>query len=169
LKEQVSQMLTSSWRMSTDFNAVFEKLLLPMAVNHNIPKEDMVKRIFVFSDMQFDEAGDQKGFETNYERIKRLYEEAGYDVPEMVFWNLAGGRGGAAPKPVTKDATGTALVSGYSQGMLKVLLDGGSFDDEGSSDDKEEDAGKDVVKINPLATVMKAIGHKSYEMLKVVD
>ena len=195
LGKQVSQMLTSSWGMSTDFNAVFERLLLPMAVNNNIPKEDMVKRIFVFSDMQFNEASDlrfgipgagfdeahsRKNFETNYERIKRLYEEAGYDMPEMVFWNLAGGRNDTAPKPVTKDAKGTALVSGYSQGMLKVLLDGGSFD--GGEEDAGKDEGDGVKKqigplatkgvkkrIDPLATVMKAIGHKSYEMLEVVD
>jgi hypothetical protein len=37
----------------------------------------------------------------------------------MVYWNLAGGRG-----------AGTAMVSGYSQGMLKAFLESGEFEDE---------------------------------------
>jgi hypothetical protein len=87
--EQVRAMETAHWGMTTDFNAVFEKLLLPMAIENKIPKEEMIKRIFVFSDMQFDAARHgnacygwnenpkppPQDWETNYQRIKRLYEE----------------------------------------------------------------------------------------------
>jgi hypothetical protein len=42
--------------MNTDFGAVFMKLLLPMALKHQVKPEDMVKTIVVLSDMQFDAA-----------------------------------------------------------------------------------------------------------------
>jgi len=107
-----------------------------------------------------------------------------------VFWNLAGGRAGysggmgdtTAPKPVTAEEEGTCLVSGYSQGMLKVFLDGGGFEEPEEDDeeeevvvDKDEDGNatekptKKKAKMDPLKVVKKAISHKAYDMLKVVD
>jgi len=54
-------------------HAVFVRLLLPLAVKHRVPREDMVKRVFVFSDMQFDQATgtweDVEGWETNHDAI----------------------------------------------------------------------------------------------------
>ncbi|KAF8252758.1 hypothetical protein K440DRAFT_684927 [Wilcoxina mikolae CBS 423.85] len=187
LGEKIQKMERADWGMTTNFNSVFENLILPMAINNKVPQEDMVKRIFVFSDMQFDQAqynqyshtttSEISRFETNHERIKRLFEEAGYEMPEMVYWNLAGGRGGGgAPKPVTKETEGTAMVSGYSQGMLKVFLENGGFEEEEGEEEEFVEVDKHgeekvVVKkkIDPLAVVKKAIGHKSYDMLKVVD
>ena len=108
-------------------------------------------------------------------------------MPRLIFWNLAGGRAGyydnefgddTAPKPVTAAEEGTALVSGYSQGQLKMFLENGSLDDgpepdgEIVSKDDEDDAGQVIVtkkKQDSLAVVKKAIGHEAYRMLKVVD
>ncbi|RSM05348.1 hypothetical protein CEP52_006321 [Fusarium oligoseptatum] len=202
LGEKYRNMLSSSWGMNTNFVAVFEDLILPMAVKNNLKQEDMVKRVFVFSDMQFDAAcGNESygwneapkkpsGWTTSFERIKSKYQDAGYEMPELVFWNLAGGRAGysdglgdtTAPKPVTADEEGTCLVSGYSQGMLKVFLDGGGFEEPEEEDeedevvvDKDEDGNvtekpaKKKAKMDPLKVVKKAISHKAYDMLKVVD
>ena len=186
LVEKFKQMAKSKWAQNTDFTAVFERLILPMAIKHKLKQEDMVKQIFVFSDMQFDEAAFDKGFETAYERIKRKYAKAGYEVPQLIFWNLAGGRAGytgrgddVAPKPVTRGTEGTMLVSGYSQGMLKMFLENGHFDedpeDEEPVDEDMEDAEGMVQiktkkrKVDPMAGLRKAIGHKAYSMLKVVD
>ncbi|RSM11567.1 hypothetical protein CDV31_006670 [Fusarium ambrosium] len=202
LGEKYRNMLSSSWGMNTNFVAVFEDLILPMAIKNNLKQEDMVKRVFVFSDMQFDAAcGNESygwneapkkpsGWTTSFERIKSKYQDAGYEMPELVFWNLAGGRAGysdglgdtTAPKPVTADEEGTCLVSGYSQGMLKVFLDGGGFEEPEEEDeedevvvDKDEDGNvtekpaKKKAKMDPLKVVKKAISHKAYDMLKVVD
>jgi len=201
LSEKVRFMERADWGGSTDFVAVFEMLILPLALKHKLKQEDMVKRIFVFSDMQFNMASSRSGgwssgydsepsrWSTNYERIAELYKENGYEMPELVFWNLAGGRAGysgygggdpVAPKPVTADEVGTALVSGYSQGMLKVFLDNGSFEEEEEEEEEvkieENEDGEVVVekvvkkqKLNPLSTVKKAIGHKAYDMLRVID
>lgn len=180
--QQVETLRQAPWGGSTDFVAVFLDLILPMAVKNKLKPEDMVKRIFVFSDMQFNDAtsrhsGKRIQWESSYDAIKKEYAEAGYEVPELVFWNLAGGRYGMASKPVTTDDEGTCLVSGYSQGMLKVFLENGGFEDQEEEADDEDtvvvnaDGGevKKKKKIDPLSTVKKAIGHKAYDMLEVLD
>jgi hypothetical protein len=65
----------------------------------------MVKRLFVFSDMQFDESltrnlddGDASEWETTHDRVVKEFKAAGYEVPEIVYWNLQGG----TTKPVLK-------------------------------------------------------------------
>lgn len=181
--KQVDTLRRAPWGGSTDFVAVFIDLILPMAIKNKLKPEDMVKRIFVFSDMQFNSAtGRHNGkpikWESSYEVIKKKYAEAGYEMPELVFWNLAGGRRGMASKPVTTDDQGTALVSGYSQGMLKVFLENGGFEEEEEEAGDEdtvvvgadgEEVKKEKKKIDPLSTVKKAIGHKAYDMLEVLD
>ncbi|KAK1241255.1 hypothetical protein MKX08_001229 [Trichoderma sp. CBMAI-0020] len=201
LSEKVAAIKQSDWGFNTDFVAVFEKLILPTAIEKNLKQEDMVKRVFVFSDMQFDQAelyydnGPTQGpwSASSYERIKKKYEEHGYEMPELVFWNLAGGRAGysaggggdeTAPKPVLAEEMGTALVSGYSQGMLKVFMDNGMFDEEEEEEEEEDDdfekmdvegneeKPEKVAKkkeINPLMLVSKAVSHKGYAMLEVLD
>lgn len=186
LKQKVDYIRGSDWGYSTDFVAVFERLILPMAQENKLKQEDMVKQIFVFSDMQFNSANHgQAEWSTSYERIQKKFEEAGYRMPKLIFWNLAGGRAGyggshgvgdeTAPKPVTAAEEGTSLVSGYSQGQMKMFLDNGQFEDPEDEIVTEEQDGDEVVvekkkaKQDPLATVRKAISHEAYRMLKVVD
>jgi len=188
-EEKVHYIIRSNWSMNTDFVAVFERLILPMAKEHKIKPEDMVKNVFVFSDMQFDSADTHNDrWTTSYERIQQQFEDAGYEMPKLIFWNLAGGRAGygstsqnsgdpVAPKPVTAAEEGTVLVGGYSQGQMKMFLDNGSFEDPEAEEVVEEKEGDDdevVVekrkkKEDPLAAVKKAISHEAYRMLKVMD
>lgn len=187
--EKVDCIQSMPWGMNTDFVAVFEGLILPRAVECKVKPEDMVKQVFVFSDMQFDSA--TRGYEqedrwmTSYERIQKKFKKHGYEMPKLIFWNLAGGRAGyddgageveggdpTAPKPVTAAEEGTALVSGYSQGQLKMFLDNGQFD--GGEDEEMVEVGEDgevqgKKKDDPIAMMKKAIGHEAYRMLKVVD
>ncbi|KAK0667084.1 hypothetical protein QBC41DRAFT_304622 [Cercophora samala] len=188
LGQKYQRMAAAEWGGSTDFCAVFSRLILPMAIQNAVKPEDMVKRVFVFSDMHFNSAQYGAGqWSSSFERIQKDFKEAGYEMPELVFWNLAGGRAGynsynIAPKPVAADQVGTALVSGYSQGMLKVFLGGAGFDEvkEESEDDEmvvvvtkdgeeitvepEGKRGKD-----PYDRVKQAISHKAYGGLIVVD
>lgn len=190
LSMRYQQLVSEDWGMNTDFVAVFEKLLLPIAVNNKLKPEDMVKRLFVFSDMQFDSAC-RSWDSTTYEIIKAKYQEAGYEMPEIVFWNLAGGRAGfgagnsfgdpTAPKPVTVEENGTSMVSGYSQATLKVFLEGSTYNDEEEETAEEietkEESDDETVAIkkrkasamDPTSIMKKAIGHKAYDMLRVMD
>lgn len=186
--EKIKHITEADWGGSTDFVAVFEKLILPMAIKNKLKQEDMVKQVFCFSDMQFNSTNGQSSheFSASYERIQANFERAGYEMPKLIFWNLAGGRAGyedgsgdpTAPKPVTADEEGTALVSGYSQGQLKVLLDNGQFEDpeeEVGTTEEVDSEGEEVVrvskkqKMDPLTIVKKAISHDAYKMLQVID
>lgn len=184
LTEKIRRLSSSSWGMNTNFVAVFEDLILPMAIKNKLAPEDMIKRVFVFSDMHFDSAqhtsSSTGNWNSSFERIKTKYAEAGYEMPELVFWNLAGNESQKA-KPVDAEQKGAALVSGYSQAMLKVFMSGGGFDDDNDDEPEDEDAvviGKDGEEVpvpkekkqlDPLRLVKRAVGHRAYSMLKVRD
>ncbi|KAG7550482.1 von Willebrand factor A-like domain superfamily [Arabidopsis thaliana x Arabidopsis arenosa] len=120
------------WGMNTDFQKVFD-LILRVAVEGNLKPEEMIKRVFVFSDMEFDQASSSSSsnaygrqsrsneWETDYEVIVRKYRQNGYGevVPDIVFWNLRDSR--ATPVPGNKK--GVALVSGFSKNLMKMFLE----------------------------------------------
>ncbi|TFB00312.1 Uncharacterized protein CCMA1212_007787 [Trichoderma ghanense] len=95
LSDKIRSMMGADWGMNTDFVAVFEDLILPTAVERGLKREEMLKRVFVFSDMQFDAAerdyrgrreGNKATWASSYERIRSRYEEHGYEMPELVLW-----------------------------------------------------------------------------------
>ena len=53
--------------------------------------------------------------------IRTMYEEAGYKMPSIIYWNIQS-RGNNIP--VSFDATGTALISGFSPSILKSVVRG---------------------------------------------
>ncbi|XP_062223905.1 uncharacterized protein LOC133922549 [Phragmites australis] len=146
LSEKVGFVRTMDWGMNTNFQAVFDKIL-EVAVGARLAPERMVRRVFVFSDMEFDQASEQP-WETDYEAIVRKFSEAGYGaaVPEVVFWNLRDSKA----VPVEAGQKGVALVSGFSKNLLKLFLDGGSI-------------------VNPRAIMEKAIAGPEYDKLAVFD
>uniref|UniRef100_A0A453T418 TROVE domain-containing protein n=1 Tax=Aegilops tauschii subsp. strangulata TaxID=200361 RepID=A0A453T418_AEGTS len=146
LWEKAQFVQRMEWAMNTDFQAVFDQLL-HVAVAGKLPPESMVKKVFVFSDMEFDQAS-ARPWETDYEAITRKYTEAGYAdaIPQIVFWNLRDSRS----VPVTSEQKGVALVSGFSQNMLKLFL------------------GKEVA-MTPRSVMEKAIAGPLYEKLVVFD
>jgi hypothetical protein len=177
LVDKLRYIIGTPWGMTTDFVAVFEDIILPMAISNKLKQEDMVKQVFVFSDMQFDSAQQcsSNRWTTSFERIKKKYADAGYEVPRLIFWNLAAR---STAKPTTMDDVDTVLVSGYSQGMLRAFLESGAFGDEEEMIEEEvEEEGEDSMmevkkvkkKIDPLTVVKKTVAHKAFSMLEVVD
>src|SRR6266581_4508682 len=135
-------MVDSQWGGNTDLHAVFVRLLLPLAVKHRVPREDMVKRLFVFLDMRFDQTTgtweDVEGWETSHDAIARAYAEAGYDVPEIMYWNLASR---LATVPVEAERKGGAIMSGFSPAMMKMFMGE-------DADAEEETMDDDMVMVN---------------------
>ncbi|KAM5568319.1 hypothetical protein ABKV19_016072 [Rosa sericea] len=119
LKDKTDFIRRMDWGMNTDFQKVFD-LLLKVAVKGNLKPENMIKRLFVFSDMEFDQASENK-WETDYEVIENKFKEAGYGdvIPQLVFWNLRHSRS----IPVPGNQKGTALLSGFSKNLLKLFMD----------------------------------------------
>ncbi|KAF8607922.1 hypothetical protein BDV93DRAFT_519910 [Ceratobasidium sp. AG-I] len=167
LAEQARWMVGTDWGMNTDYEAVFLKLLLPTAVKNSVKPEDMVKRLFVFSDMQFDASQSDRSdgaWETTHDRIVKAFKEAGYEMPEIVYWNLEGG----TTKPVLQDTPGTALVTGFSANMMKLFMAGEKLEEEPVEigPDGEEVAKKQK---DPLDVMEKALAKACYDTLKVYD
>jgi hypothetical protein len=119
LKEKVDNLQRAAWEMNTDFLAVFNMLLTEAKI-YNLSPEQMIKKIFVFTDMQFDAATNSTSYMTGFSSIKKMYDDAGYAMPTIVFWNLRDTR---ASFPVQKDTPNVALMSGFSSEMLKVFLE----------------------------------------------
>ena len=58
---------------------------------------------------------------TNFEYAKKIFAEAGYQLPRVVFWNVASR---TKQQPVTMNEQGVALVSGCSPRIFGMLSSG---------------------------------------------
>lgn len=119
LSDRLMQLRRADWGMSTNLEAVFS-LILNQAKINNVPEGNMPTKILILSDMQFNQATRRDDFGAQ-SMIKAMYEEAGYTMPDIIYWNL-NAKGGNFP--VEFDEKGTALVSGFSPSILKSILGG---------------------------------------------
>jgi hypothetical protein len=116
---RINNLSRAAWNMNTDLMAVF-KTILSAAEKNSVAAEDMPEKLIIVSDMQFDQAC-RSNKRTNFEQIQKLYRKAGYELPQLVFWNVNAIGGNV---PIKADDTGTALVSGCSPSILKSVLSG---------------------------------------------
>ena len=111
-----------SWGGSTNLQGTFE-LILGRAKEYKLSQDDMPKRLWIISDMQFNQV--DYGHYTNFEAIDKMYRQAGYTRPRIVFWNVIGDTNDF---PVSVGDDGTALISGFSPSIMKAVLSkDGSF------------------------------------------
>jgi hypothetical protein len=146
LKDKLSFVRTMQWGFNTNFQAVFDRILRT-AVDARLAQEKMIRTVFVFSDMEFDQASANR-WETDYEAINRKFRDAGYGdvVPQIVFWNLRDSRS----TPVTSTQPGVAMVSGFSKNLVKLFLENDGV-------------------VSPEAVMAQAIAGKEYQKLAVFD
>ena len=121
INQKIDQMNTGEVA-NTDLNKAFE-LILKTATDNNVPQAEMPQTLVIFSDMQFDQGCTHD--DSAIEMIARKYEQAGYTIPKVVFWNLNAAYGNT---PVSFDKKGTALVSGFSPAVAGGIM-GGNMDD----------------------------------------
>ena len=115
------KLTSSSWGGSTNLQATFD-LILNQAKVHKLSQEDMPKRLYIISDMQFDSA--DRSHMTNFQAIKTKYAESGYIQPQIIFWNVCGS---STDFPVSVTDNGTALISGFSASVMSALINGTDF------------------------------------------
>ena len=113
--EKMKQMVTSKWEMSTNLHKAISKIL-QVAIESNVPQEEMPNTLLILSDMQFNSC--TRYDDSAMEMIARKYSEAGYTMPNIVFWNL----NAADNVPAKFDEHGVALVSGFSPAIVKGVL-----------------------------------------------
>lgn len=108
----------SNWGFNTNIEAVFD-LLLRAAKRNNTPQKDMPDRLYIFSDMEFDEGLDctKEEIGTLIENIKQQWAQEGYELPEIVFWNLD-----ARQNNIAAIGDEFSYVSGLSPSILKAVL-----------------------------------------------
>jgi hypothetical protein len=106
--------------MNTNIEKVFE-LILNTAIKNNVPQEELPSKIFIVSDMQFDSCVKGGNDVTLFENMLQRFANAGYVMPELVFWQV---NATTTQFPVKVNQTGTALVSGCSPSIFKNLLAG---------------------------------------------
>jgi len=119
LSQKMKQMEKAHWDMNTNLHAAFDEIL-NIAVKGKVSQDDMPDMMLILSDMQFDSC--TKYDDTAMQMIKRKYNEAGYTVPKIVFWNLSMYGKENGNTPVKFDKNGTALVSGFSPSVMKSVL-----------------------------------------------
>ena len=104
---------------NTNLTAVFD-LILSAAVRNNVPKEDLPQKLYIISDMEFD-ACVNNASATVFENARKRYAEHGYELPQLVFWNVQSRN---CQQPVTMNDRGVALVSGCSPRIFSMAMEG---------------------------------------------
>ena len=102
---------------NTDIDKVF-KLILKEFINKDVNKQDFPSHIVIISDMEFDSGVYSKGG-TNFEGWKKAFEEQGFTLPTIIFWNVAAWVNGF---PTTKKDNDVVMVSGFSTNILDNLF-----------------------------------------------
>jgi hypothetical protein len=104
---------------NTNIQKVFE-LILQAAVKNKVPQTEMPSTLYIISDMEFDWCAEGADI-TNFAYAKKLFAEAGYQLPRVVFWNVQSRN---QQQPVTQNEQGVALVSGCSPRIFSMLQSG---------------------------------------------
>ena len=117
LKHKINYIKKADWGFNTNLEAVFN-LLLEKAVFFQVPNYRMPKYVLIISDMQFDSAC--RDGDSAMDMITRRYKEAGYEIPTVVFWNVAGGYGNF---PTIENKKGVIAISGFSTNLLDAIIE----------------------------------------------
>ena len=139
LTERIRQLETSDWGYHTNLVAVFN-LILKAALENKLSNDDLPTMIVIISDMEFDVACTDR---TNFEFIKGIFEDAGYKMPSLVFWNVNGREGNV---PVNTNDKNVALVSGSSPVTIKSILG--------------------AKEITPMEVMMSTLNHERYDCIR---
>lgn len=105
---------------NTNLEATFE-LILDTAVENHLRKSDIPSRMYIISDMEFDSCAEGGNSLPMFMAMKQKYAKHGYDLPEVVFWNV---NSRSENIPVRTTDTGAALVSGASPAVFDMVRSG---------------------------------------------
>jgi hypothetical protein len=121
LMEKVLNINQSDWGMNTNIMSAF-RTILNAAIAAKASEHEVPSTIFIISDMQFDActSGNDK---TNFELAKKEYEQAGFSLPHVVFWNVEA-RNREVPATIADGYV--TLISGLSQSTFRYAVEGKS-------------------------------------------
>ena len=118
LFEQVRYVSNADWAMNTNVEAAFD-LILKTAVKNRVSKEVLPTSIVIISDMEFDRCSNPDW--TFYDTMKAKYQSYGYELPNIVFWNVNSIKN---TYQASFDRKGVQLASGSSATVFASLTEG---------------------------------------------
>jgi hypothetical protein len=117
--EKVRYCMSFNECSNTNLEKTFD-LILNTAVKNRMKQSDMPSKLYIISDMEFDWCVRDVD-KTLFENAKERFAEAGYRLPQVIFWNVCSRN---RQQPVTKNEQGVALVSGCSPQIFAMLKEG---------------------------------------------
>lgn len=141
LAQKLNSMNMRAWGGNTNLKAAFVRVL-DIAVKNNVPAEEMPKSLIVISDMEIDSCGDRDW--TFYDQMRMKFHEHGYEIPNIVFWNVDSRHD---VFHADKSRKGVQLMSGQSTTVFKQLMQ--------------------TVGLTPVEAMMKVINSDRYEPIRV--
>lgn len=149
LAQKLRSIDMSDWGGSTNCEAAF-KNVLDIATKNHIPASEMVKSIVIISDMEFNHCDSSYGYGddswTFYDKMKAEYAAHGYEIPNVIFWNV-NSRNDVFHADSTKK--GVQLVSGQSASTFKNLVG--------------------CIGFTPLEMMRKVIDSERYDIITVAE
>jgi|TARA_Y100000389_G_C17469870_1_gene529369 hypothetical protein len=123
LKEQIECIKNINWGYSTNFESIAD-----IIINNSYTQDDIPDKIVVLSDMQFNEAIKIKDNDSDNDNNELLHStfiskfiNNNYNPPNIIYWNLNSDN--TKSFPVDFKTNGTAIISGFSEQLLKIFLE----------------------------------------------
>lgn len=126
--DKVKRIYATNLVSNTNIEATFD-LLLETAINNHCAQSDLPKSIVVISDMEFDQARCLYGWgnwerlsskKTLMENISAKWKAHGYQMPNLVFWNVQARQDNIPMKA----EDGISFVSGFSPTLFEQIMSG---------------------------------------------
>ena len=107
------------------YNTDLEKalqLILDTASNGNVPP-DQLPDLVIFSDGNFDQMMrfNDITYRTAFQKYTKMFQEAGYEMPQIYFWNLNGTQRNFQALPTRK---GVSQLNGFTPSCFQQILTG---------------------------------------------
>ena len=114
LWQKLANIHNASWGGTTNLEAVYN-MLLRMAVRARAGQDEMPSAVVIYSDMEFNRSVTNP-YGNLYKDFQEKFEQAGYEMPAVVFHNVNSLQ---MQTPVLSDTTGAALSSGRTTRHMK--------------------------------------------------
>ena len=149
---------------NTNLEATFD-LILKTAIDNKLSQDELPKNLLIVSDMQFD-AATCKGYAWNlkvekgwdepiFTTIRNKFEEAGYKIPRLIFWNVNTSK---TAIPEIKNELGLVLLSGYSKNIMEMICE-----DNFEVEIVNEEGKKEVVQLSPEEILINKVKSERYD------
>ena len=153
---------------NTDFEACLD-MILNVAIKNNLKQEDIPAKLYVISDMQFDEARGDVGWKRRehvvkpfMQTMKEKYARYGYTLPAIIYWNVRASRCGMFHEKF--EGEDCCMVSGYSPSLFKSVIDGTKWEEIETVDEFSGEVKKSLKqKIDPIEVMKTTLNNERYD------